>query len=265
MISKSRLVGRTKAIKCKRCEQVCRTVKGWAGCPKWIPDGVEPQQRLCDILDDATLNYAELREFKELQRIDRGVQLQVVWAHFFAPQNPLPDTPELFVQWVKKWHGKIFRGIPSIAGVLRDRAASFGGHIYDPHRRSGSSPESIEKDLFAAHNELSESLQRRDPIDLSIAIFLQRFFEVHPFKDGNGRVARVYCDCLAFSRNRQFVWVSGVEPAYTRGLEKAHAGRARDVIRKDEPNDPREHACLDELRVVVRALLAEQDAGEEDS
>ena len=231
---KSPKVGRTKARKCRQCEQLCRSVKGWTGCQKWTLDGEDPQKQLCDILDDATLAYGEPREFIELARMDRGVQMRVLWAHHFVPQTPLPDTPEAFVQWVKKWHGRIFRGIPKIAGIFREQPASFGGHIYDPNRRLGSPPECIEKDLMAAHAELSESLQRADPIDLSLAIFLQRFFEVHPFKDGNGRVARLYCDCLAFSRGLQFGWHFDVEQPYTRGLEVAHAGRARDAFRVDD-------------------------------
>ena len=122
-----------------------------------------------------------------------------------------------------------------------------------------SNPDDILADLDWVFAELRDSMNRGDSLDLTLAIFLQRFFEVHPFIDGNGRIARLFCDLLASSNGQQFIWRAEAEANYTAGLEMGHAGRARNSSHADDEHDPRRIDCLDPLRAIVRELLADRN------
>jgi fido (protein-threonine AMPylation protein) len=93
----------------------------------------------------------------------------------------LPDSAEAFVNILRHRHRIIMQGRPETApGQFKDRPNQFGGLIF-------VAPEDVRGTLnegFRIYQRLSEPLHR--------AVFMMVLVsEVHPFADGNGRVARV--------------------------------------------------------------------------
>jgi Fic/DOC family/Protein of unknown function (DUF1488) len=95
--------------------------------------------------------------------------------------NRLPQSPEAFLELLRNRHGVIMEGRPEKSpGEFKDRPNQFGSFIF-------VAPEDVRGTLvegFRIYQRLSEPLHR--------AIFMMFLVsEVHPFADGNGRIARV--------------------------------------------------------------------------
>jgi fido (protein-threonine AMPylation protein) len=95
--------------------------------------------------------------------------------------NRLPQSPETFLELLRSRHRTIMEGRPHTSpGQFKDRPNQFGAFIF-------VAPEDVRGTLiegFRIHQRLSEPLHR--------AIFIMFLVaEVHPFNDGNGRVARI--------------------------------------------------------------------------
>lgn len=152
-----------------------------------------------------------------------------------------------------------------MAGKLRTGPVSYGGGLYDRTRREGSPPERIREDLEEVFEEYRGARLRGLRVERVIAIFLQRFFEVHPFADGNGRTARLFCDVVARSYDKAWRWEPDFEREYTAALEEAHAGRARDSGHAGDPLDPERFECLALLeRLISRALVSIEETQDEE-
>lgn len=93
----------------------------------------------------------------------------------------LPRSPENFIDLLRHRHRVIMEGRPEVSpGEFKERSNQFGGLIF-------VAPEDVHGTLtegFRIYQRLTEPLHR--------AIFMMFLVsEVHPFADGNGRVARI--------------------------------------------------------------------------
>jgi hypothetical protein len=98
-----------------------------------------------------------------------------------AEMKRLPKNPPSFVDLLQSRHRTLMAGRPEVSpGQFKDRTNQFGNLIF-------VAPDEVEGTLiegFRIHQRLSEPLHR--------AIFMMFLVsEVHPFADGNGRVARI--------------------------------------------------------------------------
>lgn len=107
--------------------------------------------------------------------------------------------------------------------------------------REGFAPELIEQELRSVHAQIAridfERVERHRLLRES-AIFLEHFFRVHPFHDGNGRIARLLLRAMARQTRRfDYDWRRAggdLGDDYVEALEYAH-GRVevRDASRRD--------------------------------
>ncbi|MGA2127115.1 MAG: Fic family protein [Xanthobacteraceae bacterium] len=98
-----------------------------------------------------------------------------------AEMKRLPRSPDAFIELLRDRHRTIMAGRPEmLPGEFKDQANQFGSLVF-------VAPEDVRGTLtegFRIYQQLSEPLHRA-----ILMMFLVS--EVHPFADGNGRVARV--------------------------------------------------------------------------
>jgi fido (protein-threonine AMPylation protein) len=115
---------------------------------------------------------------------------------FRSLQDRLDDVesfPQFFRGFARRVHEQLYKGILSNAGEYRDELDPYRGQIlFGPMRRDsslkGAAPSKIEAGLEDAFSYLIKDVF--DPIKKAIT-FYQRFLNVHPFYDANGRIARL--------------------------------------------------------------------------
>ena len=93
----------------------------------------------------------------------------------------VPDTPENFERILKERHATLMKNRPeSLPGIFKDQPNRAGNTIFvDPEYVMGTLEQG-----FQLYRDLPDGLAR--------AIFLMFLVtEVHPFRDGNGRIARI--------------------------------------------------------------------------
>ena len=144
----------------------------------------------------------------------------------------MPDSGEDFVELVLKLHHFIFAETKlSFAGRLRQAHEPGVSYGYGKHRRDGVDAGRIEPGLHKLFDNVFanlpyEALDRRR-LARVCARFLEEFFSIHPFHDGNGRVARLVLRLVALRTNGFFFdrFPDHNEPRkkYERALEFAHA------------------------------------------
>jgi hypothetical protein len=164
---------------------------------------------------------------------------------------------------------RAFDAVPDIAGRFRrpGEVIYFGADDdSDPHWREGTPGERIESELSDVFAAVQRSLARGEAIERTIAVFLQKFFEVHPFVDGNGRIGRLFAALLAAHGGRKWHYPeaggnAADERAWTEALRVAHMwcaakSNARDRRRgwQKEPQNP-----MGLLESWVRAHLYDPD------
>lgn len=109
-------------------------------------------------------------------------------------------------------HGLMFRELFTFAGKYRRFQDPGNGLIFfgktKANKRSpefeGSKPDDIENGVYESIELLLE-YERHDPIK-AVTFFYQKFIKVHPFYDGNGRIARLISNIFLAGHGRFIIW-----------------------------------------------------------
>lgn len=163
------------------------------------------QGRRCDSVDHrlAELYFTEGRAktFNELKAVSTRIQESNASVLVGIRNNKFrfPSTAMEFIALICEFHREIFSVTNlAFAGSLRKDSISFGS---GRNQLNGAHPNDIEAGLVEVFNGLPK---RQDFIGMSDhafaragARFLEEFFLVHPFADGNGRAARIFLIFLA--------------------------------------------------------------------
>lgn len=123
---------------------------------------------------------AEDDEGREQQLSQHAKAFRYLWT--------LPEDQRLSIEIVKMAHGILMRGAKA------DNDNAFAGMFRTQDAYALSNKQNTQVFVCPADIEdrLQLALDRLQPDSLeSIAVFLERFVYVHPFKDGNGRLARL--------------------------------------------------------------------------
>jgi Fic family protein len=136
-----------------------------------------------------------------IERIKDFCNSQLPAEEFAAALKKLPQQAvEAFFQKIPaELHKQLFGGILSNAGVYRKATDPNKGEVFfgpSTNQFAGAEPDTIERML--RQNISTLILHPDDPVAVA-AKFYQRFVYIHPFNDGNGRIARfiveVYLIC----------------------------------------------------------------------
>ena len=124
----------------------------------------------------------------------------------FAELIAKPIEPTFNLEHLCSIHHYLFRDIYQWAGQLRQTEISKGGQLFLPYRNiedvSAEVFYQLQKDHFLCELDITEFAYKA-------AYYLGRVNMIHPFREGNGRVQRIFFDQLAELSGYAFQW-SGV-------------------------------------------------------
>lgn len=190
-----------------------RVAPEYASCKK---------KRLCDIVDPGLLLFHgaySLDAYREAQ----DMLLRGVRALEAKQQEPLPESENDFVRAVRDAHRSLFiHVLPKIAGEFRSEMddVTFGGD--GRNKREGFPHDEVEAGVRASFRL---ARQAAGTPARKCAAFLEMFFRVHPFLDGNGRIGRFFVQKIGRANGkviRQWASSGRSRRRYVTALEYAH-------------------------------------------
>lgn len=147
------------------------------------------------------INRLGITDTQALNEAEAAIS-EVAFAELIA--NPIEPTFNL--EHLCRIHHYLFRDIYEWAGQLRQTEISKGGQLFLPCRNIEDVAAEVfyqlQKDSFLRELDKTEFAYKA-------AYYLGRVNMIHPFREGNGRVQRIFLDQLAELSGYAFQW-SGV-------------------------------------------------------
>lgn len=224
-----------RGFRCRGCRAYRELVlPEHASCKSSQGDGP-----LCKLIDVALLHRRPRLLLAEYQNAQRAVEAGYVRAQAQARDVSASQNAGDFIVSTLEFHHRVFGGsllTSPYAGRFRKGDENA---IVDlrAHAFTGVDSRDIEKSMTALYESHVRSFPLEgDPQRVASwgAVFLRRFFKIHPFVDGNGRVAR---------------WVLG-----------QYAARARMQLRQNRPTGPEQRRYVQALRYAHRYSNADERA-----
>lgn len=199
--------------------------------------------RLLEILfedhPEKIFSYSELEAISnQISRNSITLQNTIGRKRFYRPSNP-----DEFIRLLKNMHEILFRRV-SIheVGIFRMKEVFFDK---DHHQREGAKPDEIEYSLRKMWVEILEPFIfkeniSRDELLIMGACFMSQFFRIHPFRDGNGRVARNFLVLIFNSLGFDIIFTpreGKSEAQYSRRYMKALRYSHKNFFAKNYLND----------------------------
>ena len=138
-------------------------------------------------------------------------------AHYSIYDKMINTTEELSMALICKWHEELFQITDhNNAGIIRDYPVSIEGSEYElPMYKIEI--DLLLKDLFKWYNDKKNILH---PVFVA-SVMHYRFVAIHPFGDGNGRMARLLTNYILYKNNYPMVDVDpDIRVQYYNALEK---------------------------------------------
>jgi cell filamentation protein len=104
--------------------------------------------------------------------------------------------------YIYRIHSLAFTRLYSFAGKLRTVNISKGGFMFPSAEFLENSMTLFEKEILS---ELPDSYTDRDTLIRDIATVHAELLFIHPFREGNGRVARILANAMAAKQGYQFL------------------------------------------------------------
>jgi fido (protein-threonine AMPylation protein) len=200
-------------------------------CPEWRSC---KHRRLCARIDVALLTRHSGHPLTFYEDLSRKLTEGHVRAADRIKICALPRTAAEFCSLIRSLHDCVFQGAePVIAGRFRREGeeAHFGGE--GDHSLQGAAHDQITHRLEEAWKFVpadSLSWVTRLHLATQLAFFLEAFFRVHPFVDGNGRVARFVIARIIRGTDR-WEW----DPTTPRGKDRKRYLAALQQAHRDAP------------------------------
>jgi Fic family protein len=213
--------------KCRSCDRIRDT---------YLAERLEyrcEDEPLCHFLDERLAELVGRTSAASHRQLAERVQYGHNTALTELGEWRLPKTANEFAELLLRAHAKIFD--PEIfyfGGRFRvaGEPILFGD---GRHERSGVLAEDIRDRLDGLFSRVLSNTDwgkiRRRSVTRACAMFLEDFFGIHPFLDGNGRVARLMVRLFVRETERfeilRFQDHGHDDPAYIAALEQAHDDR----------------------------------------
>lgn len=201
-------------------------------------------------LDKAEFSITQtlLADFSSDKALTPEEAVKLCWSNYSKIENefssPNPELysyfsiPDYWYKLIQFIHFQIFKGVYTNAGSFRKISDSNNGKVYfgpqlahmQKPRFEGFSPTKIEKSIF----EICEELSKHTLFELKpILTFYQQFVRIHPFYDGNGRVARILTNHWLSKNNKALSWSNfDDEKKFIKKLNLAHHTSDIDLLEK---------------------------------
>lgn len=164
-----------------------------------------------------------LKDFSVSPDITAEEVYRISWSRFNTLENiPFHEVlsgnlitrllkPVLYIKLPLAFHSFLYEDLYTFAGQYRKSIDPHSGTIYygrqHAHQRkppfSGDAPEKIEEGVMEAVRHLKR--WTRDPLYCAVR-FYQKFVNIHPFYDGNGRISRLIANIYMADHKMTILW-----------------------------------------------------------
>ena len=114
----------------------------------------------------------------------------------------LSDETRFDLQYIYRIHSLAFDRLYSFAGKLRTLNISKGGFVFPSAEFLGNSMASFGKEILS---QLPNSYPDKGSLIKDIATVHAELLFIHPFREGNGRVARILANAMAAKEGYQLL------------------------------------------------------------